>query len=424
MELRRTEDTINELVSIYESIRQSTVWTSDQAALLTPLPTPTFAIKSIVEESAVANDDVGGSNVSSDKETSEAPSAVPCESLPPLVPSKDRPPVSDMSTLVKTLQTMEKALSDSHNNNNNNESLPTKMDKFRKRLAELDPVTEKPRYGPKSQARVERLLFYYDFLCRQILTTAISSPSGVLFRHIQQQYHQEQQALQQHQAAEEQAQLQEERRRQEAQNEQAARERALAEQEVANRAAQEQAKAEALRRQAEQTRQRRLAQEEARRRAEQEYLDSVVKGPDGVRKYINVLRKGTAADPAAQTTAIQSLCTIFEQINRNPENVNFRKIRKNHPGFHRDIGRHDGSTELLIAAGFRPTMLPANDVAGGNNVDNGSADDGGDDDDATPKIACLVSKEPNLEQDMDGWYAWYDLNKATLEILQKEVQNL
>ena len=51
------------------------------------------------------------------------------------------------------------------------------------------------------------------------------------------------------------------------------------------------------------------------------------------------------------------------------------------------------------------------------NYDNDVSDD-------TPKIACLISKEPNLKQDMDGWSAWYDLNKATLEILQSEVQKL
>ena len=37
-------------------------------------------------------------------------------------------------------------------------------------------------------------------------------------------------------------------------------------------------------------------------------------------------------------------------------------------------------------------------------------------------IAFLISKEPNLEHDMDGWMIWFDLNKATLELLQNELE--
>ena len=70
----------------------------------------------------------------------------------------------------------------------------------------------------------------------------------------------------------------------------------------------------------------------------------------------------------------------------------------------------------MVAAGFRPTMLPAAD-----NANDGEAKT---DEDEQPDIAFLISKEPNLEHDMDGWMAWFDLNKATLEILQTELQKV
>ena len=141
-------------------------------------------------------------------------------------------------------------------------------------------------------------------------------------------------------------------------------------------------------------------------------------------------------DPS-RISALQSLCKIFEQINKHPEELNFRKIRKNHPAFHQDIGRHKGGIELLIAAGFRPTLVPATkDNDGGNSSSTGananpnSSDEinnnqnDGEEREQQPLISCLISKEPNLEHDMDGWMAWFDLNKATLEILRTRLHKV
>jgi hypothetical protein len=96
-----------------------------------------------------------------------------------------------------------------------------------------------------------------------------------------------------------------------------------------------------------------------------------------------------------QAVALQSLLTIFQQINAHPEQVNFRRIRRNHDQFVQDIGRHDGGAQILIAAGFK---LGAID-----------------------EVPCYLCREPeDIERDMDGWSNWFDLLKATFQVLEKE----
>ena len=166
-------------------------------------------------------------------------------------------------------------------------------------------------------------------------------------------------------------------------------------QEAAERQRQQQEAAEAeLRRQAEAVRQRRLAQE----RAEREWIDSIPKGIDGVKLQISVIKEATKDDMDAQRTAISSLHTIFQQINAHPEETKFRRIRRDHEKFVQDIGRHTGGVEFLIAAGF----------------ELGAIDD----------VPCYLSKEPNIETDMDGWAAWFDLLKGTLDVLEQEMSKL
>lgn len=60
-----------------------------------------------------------------------------------------------------------------------------------------------------------------------------------------------------------------------------------------------------------------------------------------------------------------------------------------------DIGRHTGGREVLIAAGF--TLGAIDDV---------------------PSFIC---KEPNIEKDLDGWSAWFDVLKGTLEVIEKQM---
>ena len=63
-----------------------------------------------------------------------------------------------------------------------------------------------------------------------------------------------------------------------------------------------------------------------------------------------------------------------------------------------DIGRHPGGKEILIAAGFELGEI-----------------DG---------VPSFISKEPDLESDMDRWSAWFDLLKATLALLDEHLKKM
>ncbi|KAG7363636.1 PUB domain containing protein [Nitzschia inconspicua] len=499
MELRKTEETIQDLVSRYESIRQSTLWTPNQARLLLLLPSESFTfitpppaipppppppppikaeadtITDSVTDNAESSGDggdhccpsTGTTNVIIDDTSpaiattttttniaAPAPNSNPISSepivstIPPLLPDTSKwPPITDLETLVTTVQFIEQTLRDDG-------ELVQTMNRFRFKLEQVDPVTNRPRYGPNSYARVRRMLAYFDFLSQQnhhhpnnnmnrkttddlhpSMPTTTTSYYKTLTQDMVQLFQQQQALRQQQTAREEQIRWEEQHRQQQQKQEEEARERALAEIQAKQRVAEQAAEAERLRRQAEAARQRRQEQEEARRQAEQRYLDSIKKGVDGVQHYVNVIKESTSNDLAAQKKAFQSLFTLFDQILKHPEETNFRKIRKNHPVFHQDIGRHKGGIELLIAAGFRPKLLPDVSTHTQNDIDHDNDDDNNGSTtatttpstdssmDAVPMIACLISKEPNLETDMDGWSQWYDLKKATLEILQKEVGN-
>lgn len=283
----------------------------------------------------------------------------------------------------------------------------TVVERFRKRVTEKDAVTDKPRYGEKTLVRVQALLKLYDELRRgvnvafgveQLLdyddkkeSTLETSKQEAMVELIRQQAQQEKE----HAEGEERA-KQEELDRQEKERK-AEEERMLEEQ----RQAEEAARLELERHQAET---RRLSEEireaerrvlEEARRADREWTDSIPKGSDGVREQLRILVESTADDLAAQKTAINALHTLFSQIAAHPEEVNFRRIRRDHPRFNQDIGCHKGGKELLIAAGF---------VLG-----------------AIDEVPCYISKEPNIEKDMDGWSEWFDLLKAALNIIEEEL---
>jgi hypothetical protein len=344
MELRTAEETVGELTRWYESVRRSSVLQQQQE---------------------------------------QQDAAVVVVVLPPVVLDEDDEQriaeISDLSTLSQTLTRLQTSL----------KGLEPKVSRFRKRLQEKDAVTGNPRFGEKTQARVQKLVLKYDILRQAIPTDDDNSHNDVLLQLQQRHEQQEQEAKQSKEEKEQRRRLGEEQKRLEDERQlKEEQQNALEEQQ---RQAQEQAAAhEQLRRQAELARQRRLAQEQAA----QEWMDSIPKGPEGVRHQIQVLKQATQDDPEAQALALQSLFTIFQQINAHPEETNFRRIRKNHPQYTQDIGRHKGGVEILIAAGF---VL-------------GAIDD----------VPSYLSIEPDLENDMDGWSAWFDLLKATLDILKQE----
>jgi hypothetical protein len=280
-------------------------------------------------------------------------------------------------------------------------ALEIKMERFRKKCGEKDAVTGKPRYGDKTLVKVQALLKLYDELRRGVNVAfgvqeeeeeeSETSKQEAMVELIRQQAQQEKEFAEGEERAkqEELDRLEKERKAEE--------ERRLAEQ----RQAEEQARLELERQQAEIARHAEEARQAERRvleearRADREWTNSIAKGSDGVREQLRIMLESTADDLAAQKIAINALHTLFSQIAAHPEETNFRRIRRDHPRFNKDIGCHQGGKELLIAAGF---VL-------------GAIDD----------VPCYISKEPNLEKDMDGWSTWFDLLKATLNIIEEEL---
>ena len=268
------------------------------------------------------------------------------------------------------------------------DTLDEKIKKFRKRLHEKDPVTGNPRYGSKTQQRVLTLLEKHDFIQQHITTNTQLLEIEELYR--KQQSQEELRIANQRQ--------EEEFRQQQLLHK---KERARLEQEQLERQKEHDARIKAeeeareLHEKANEVRQARLLQQQQ----EQEWFDSIKKGASGVSFYMEKLKEATANEPpGVQTRAFHSLLTIFQQINAHPEETKYRRIRRNHEQFIQDVGRHDGGVEVLLAAGF---VL-------------GAVDD----------VPCYLSKEPDIERDMDGWSAWFDLNKVTLELLQQLVDQL
>lgn len=267
-----------------------------------------------------------------------------------------------------------------------------------------DPITEKPRYGEKTAARVKTVLITYDTLTEAIQVAFDQDSDAAIVEDLRnavsRQHEQakqealEKELLEQNQR--EQEKLEQEKRRQDEERLKNQQQEAQAQEEAAfSRRAQEarERRQEEERRALEEEQQRRLEQE----RQDNEWMSSIPKSPDGVRQQVEVLKQSTAEEPGALATALGALHTLFSQIVAHPEQVDFRRVRKGHPKFHQDIGRHAGGRELLIAAGFRL----------------GAIDD----------VKCFISTEPDIEKQMDEWSEWFDLLKATVEILEQELIN-
>jgi hypothetical protein len=345
MELRQTEEKVNELIAIYERVRNARLSDSNQAAKNNLLPEIEAGVEGASDELAIP----------------------------------------EVLALLKTIDT-------------SIEDLKPKMDRFRKRLGEKDAVTGNPRYGEKTATQVSALLGRNDQLVQamdllndasvvQDMEQTVGQIEAAKLREIEEERRREEEAEKTLQNQEE----EEKRRLQQHQaEEEAARQRELLE----------------LNRRAEESRQARQAAEEARLQQERhtreerqsidrEWMATVTKGTDGVRHELARLREATKDDPEAQTTALGALHTLFSQISSHPEETKFRRIRRDHAKFQQDIGRHQGGREVLIAAGFRC----------------GAIDD----------VPCYLSTEPSIENDMDGWSDWFNLLKATLEIVEEEL---
>ena len=389
MELRSAEEELQSLRTIYEALCCSV--SQQGSASSTTFDWPTLPPPLVVP----VNPSATGTSTANDGTDLNGPVAAAGNG------KREATPILSNSSAVEIwdqLETLQRRL----------RSLETAMQKFQKRLSDQDPVTQKPRYGEKTAERVQMLLENYRNLC-QVLGTIFGEPpvvipagvvandeetitcdsahasSTTIADSIRQLAQSEVQEQQRHWAAEEQ------RRHEAAEALRVAAERARLEEEqaAAEHARQAQAAAEERTRQAAAAR---VAVERARQAeaaAERAWLESIPnrKTLDGVREQLTVFAANSPRE------SIKALHTIFSQISAHPEEDNFRRIRRDHPRFLNDIGQYPGGREVLIAAGFELGFVE--------------------------EVPSFVCKEPNIEQDMDGWAAWFDLLKGTLELIEQ-----
>lgn len=365
MELRQTEQGLSELVHQYKSI----------------------CLKSLQQEPS------NGSNVYDDvpdlldwedvmKSRQNDPEVQTSTSVSKEIKEEDKTKSITAHELLDALNQIRSSLND----------LVNKIEKFRSRLKMKDPVTKAPRYGKKTIERVENLLETYEIL-QSAIDYAFGSDSDSVVEALQKIIQTEKENCDKALAKEESMRLQREKQEKE--------EKLKAELESNRKEEMEKLKQEKereeLSRKAEEARKRRIEKEqkaiEEEREAERSFLASIEVGLNGVKSQLHTLKE-TCTDSEFDV-CLKSLHTVFKQISSKPEQVQFRRIRCNHPQFMDNIGKNRGGKELLIAAGFQLISL-----------------DG---------VKCLFNPEPDLATDMDAWSSWFDLVKGTYQILDEEL---
>lgn len=378
MELRKAEAEVGELRLDYENLRLATVTDAPPDLCLSSVLPPLLDFLAQVQQ---------------DRPVPSAPEAT-AESAPAASDGTSGGGATDgplPQVVVPRTVSSEEALEALEQTKSRLDVLEGKCAKFRKRLSETDPVTNAPRYGSKTAARVLALLDVYD-----ALTMAVSAPptEGIVDT-LRQTVKQEEDRRKQAQIDAHDAVMKE------AADAKVAAQRLEEDERLkAMEAERERVRREAeLHQQAIEARQRREEEEARARAAEREadraYQDSIPKGADGVRAQLTALREGCSNEAGAFDAAIGALHTLFSQITARPEEIKFRRIRRDHPKFLQDIGRHPGGKEVFIAAGFKLETL-----------------DG---------VKSFFSNEPDLESDMDGWSDWFDGLKTTLQIIEEEM---
>jgi hypothetical protein len=194
------------------------------------------------------------------------------------------------------------------------EILEPLMGRFRKRLGEKDPITDKPRYGAQAQARVERLLSRYTAIA------AVDVNPSLVADCVREEAQKANEESTQKRRAELDA-LAAKRAIELEQQAAAAAERVERERQFASeRAAQFE-----------------IAQREAREAAaaERAWVRSIPRTLDSVRTQVQRFRQTTGS--------MLALKTIFSQILSHPEDENCRRIRRDHPKFLADMGIMTGA---------------------------------------------------------------------------------
>lgn len=383
MELRKAEAEVGELRVEYENLRLSTVIDASPDLCLSSVLPPLLELLAQVQQDRP---------VPSAPEGTAEPAPAPSDGTSgsdagdgPLPPSLALPRTVSSEEALEALEQAKSRLG----------VLEDKCSRFRKRLNETDPVTNAPRYGSKTAARVLALLDVYDALALGVSAAFGSTDHDSITDTLRQAVKREEDRRKQAKVDAHDAAMKEaaDAKAVAQRNEEEERRKAMdAERERVRREAE-------LHQQALEARQRREKEEARARAAEREadraYQDSIPKGADGVRAQLTALREGCSHEAGAFDVAIGALHTLFSQITARPEEIKFRRIRRDHPKFLQDIGRHPGGKEVFIAAGFKLETL-----------------DG---------VKSFFSKEPDLESDMDGWSEWFDGLKTTLQIIEEEM---
>lgn len=411
MELRRIEEDLKSLCKSWKELRGARKVSDDDFTAAVPMPT-------LKELFLRINDDVIFPPVEVEPEDMEFTDADKnnSEETISMAPSKPILSASESAALSSVFYSSEEDEEDMTDEEINpqlmlekletlHESislLAPKMNKFLVILVEKDPVSGKPRYGVKTIIRVKNVIRTHKALelgmsyVFQDDTNSDDTNQSTLVSYLRKQVQRhEDQMNEKRNALQAQEQLELER---------IANEKLLAQKhEMEQRLLDEQLKREQeteLSRRAEESRRIRIEEEQLALAAEREVDANLLnlvptRGPEGVREQIEKMRQSLKEDRAAFDIALGSLYTLFDQIIRKPEEVNFRRVRRDHPKFNEDIGRHVGGKEVLIASGFRLETL-----------------DG---------VKCFFSREPDIENDMNGWSDWFDVLKKTLEIIEEEM---
>mmetsp|Transcript_16409 Transcript_16409/g.31090 ORF Transcript_16409/g.31090 Transcript_16409/m.31090 type:complete len:440 (+) Transcript_16409:157-1476(+) len=271
------------------------------------------------------------------------------------------------------------------------QSLESLMMKFRQRMNTKDPVTQQPRYGENTMKRVVTLLQTYNALQLALQSIVQSSLMTLMEEWVKmEEITRDNQIRQEEYKSLQQREIQERQEREL---------QVMMQQEALREELRLKKEREELAARAEKARLQRIKeQEEAKRQvrqSEKDYIASIPKGIEGVKKMLHRLRSSCEGRKKDLDVALNSLHTLFSQIASNPEEVQFRRVRRDHPRFMEDIGRHDGGKEVLIAAGFVFAEV-----------------DG---------VDCFFSKEPDLEHDMDAWSEWFDVIRGTIAAVEEEM---
>jgi hypothetical protein len=272
-----------------------------------------------------------------------------------------------------------------------------RIEKFRKRLTEKDPISGDLRYGSSMRGKVAQLGDDFDLIQESLLPSVEEQVVAELraWQESKGIEDAERRTLEEFEAA---------RKREEderikvrkAQQELAQRRKEEAEAQERCRIAEEAAAIRARRAQQAEEESQRQAEDKARREREAGELGgAVVRGPVGVENGLRRLKDALNADPAQYRTTCGALAHVLQNIAANPENPMFSTIKRENVRFHADIGRFEGATQVLLASGFQMEVQEGQ--------------------------TCLIMKEPDMSQDAAGWSEWYTNVKEAVERLRQEV---